>query len=72
VCLFLSIWNVSTNWVLFVKYDWNHLFTEYLTPYESNLSSNLFWLITSCALERPRKVPTACKCLSRASWTLPL
>ena len=30
----------------------NHLFTEPLIPYESNLSSNLLWLITSYALER--------------------
>ena len=67
VCLFLSIWNIPTNWVLFVKYDWNHLFTEPLIPYESNLSSNLLWLITSYALERLRKMLTACKCLSRAS-----
>jgi len=62
VCLFLSIWNVSTNWVLFVKYDWNHFFTEALIPYESNLSINLSWLITSHALERSRKMSTALKC----------
>jgi hypothetical protein len=25
VCLLLSIWDISTNCVQFVKYDWNHL-----------------------------------------------
>ena len=70
VCLLLSIWDISINCVLFVRYDWNHLLTEPVIPYESNLSSNRTWLITSYALERSRKVPSACKWLSRASWTL--
>jgi len=70
VCLLLSIWDISINCVLFIRYDWNHLFTEPLIPYESNLSSNWMWLITSYALERSGKVPSAWKWLSRASWTL--
>lgn len=70
VCLLLSIWDISINCVLFVSYDWNHLFTEPLIPYESNLTSNLLQLITTCALERSRKMPTACKWPCRASWTL--
>ena len=70
VCLLLSIWDISINCVLFVSYDWNHLFTEPLIPYESNLSSNLLQLITSYALERSRKMPTACKRLCRASCAL--
>jgi len=70
VYVLLPVWDISTNCVLFVKQDWNHLFTEPLIPYESSMSSNLLWLIASYALERSRKMPTACRCLSRASWTL--
>ena len=29
---FMSMLDISTNWVLFAKFDWNHLFTMPLIP----------------------------------------
>jgi hypothetical protein len=66
-CIYFYLFEIFQQTMFCLSSKIIHLFTEPLIPYESNLSSNLLWLIT---LEWLRKMHTACRCLSKASWTL--
>jgi len=56
--LLLSIWDISINCALFVRFDWNRLFTEPLIPYEAYLARNHLRFITSSAVHSADFLPT--------------
>jgi len=54
-----SLWFISTNCTLCVKYDLNHKFVLPDIPYEFNLSSTMSWFMTSYTFAKLKNNPCA-------------